>query len=151
MVQETCANIIGHNNTFRGQTVESVIGFLQNPLNRTADIVADIPVLTAQTWCYSRLPEEQKQIQSDDPQAQEETKSVEPEQMKKYSRFAVEEMLRRRLKKAEPLGKTAILEQLVPGYKQICDGYAEAFQGKMNQSLTDQENGAGDQYGQYAA
>ena len=151
LVHETCANIIASNNTFRGQTIESVIGFLQNPLSRTADAVADIPVLTAQTWCYSRLPEEQKQIQSNDPQAEEETKSVEPEQMKKYSRYAVEEMMRRRLKRAEPLGKTAILDQLVPGYKQISSEYAEAFQEKLNQSLTQQANGAGDQYGQYAA
>ena len=134
LVHETCANIIASNSTFRGQTIESVVGFLQNPLSRTADVVADIPVLTAQTWCYSRLPEEQKQIQSEDPQAQEETKSIEPQQMKKYSRFVVEEMMRRRLKRAEPLDKTAILEQLVPGYKQISNDYAEAFQEKMNQS-----------------
>ena len=71
--------------------------------------------------------------------------------MKKYSRYAVEEMMRRRLKRAEPLGKTAILDQLVPGYKQISSEYAEAFQEKLNLSLTQQANGAGDQYGQYAA
>ena len=52
--------MIASNSTFREQTVDSLIGFLQNALSRTADVVSDIPVLTAQAWCWSRLPEEHK-------------------------------------------------------------------------------------------
>ena len=59
--------------------------------------------------------------------------------------------MRRTLKKAEPLGKTAILDQLIPNYKQVSSEYAEAFQEKINQSLSQGASSAGDQYAVYAA
>ena len=51
--------MLGQVDTFKQQTLEALQAFLTNPLNRTADIIADIPVLTAQIWCWSRLPEDQ--------------------------------------------------------------------------------------------
>ena len=56
-----------------------------------------------------------------DPQAAEEESKeyngVKPEHMKKYSRYAVEEIIRRGLKKDDqPLSKTDILGVLVPNH-----------------------------------
>lgn len=105
---------MGTSATFKEQTVDAMNSFFASPASRTADVVADIGVLTTQVWCWNSLPEDQKAVERADPQAAEEAKGVEQEDMKKYSRFAVEEMLRRTLKKAEPLSRANILSILVP-------------------------------------
>ena len=43
--------------------------------------------------------------------------------MQRYGRFAIEEILRRKLKKAEPLTKNQILKLLVPNYSAIVEDY----------------------------
>ena len=60
LVQQTCSNMLATNAGFKQQTVEALVAFCENPANRTADVVADIPILTAQAWCWNSLPEEQK-------------------------------------------------------------------------------------------
>ncbi len=68
-------------------------------------MVADINVLTAQAVIWNSLSEEEKACDvADDPQAAEETKGVDANQFKKFSRYAVEE-LTRRLNKADAIGK----------------------------------------------
>ena len=52
LVLETCSQMIGNNNQFKQQTVEALVGFLQNAASRTADQVADIGVLTAQAYAW---------------------------------------------------------------------------------------------------
>ena len=47
LVAETCRNMLTTNPVFKQQTLEALTGFLSNPLSRTADVVADLPVLTA--------------------------------------------------------------------------------------------------------
>lgn len=83
------------NATFRQQTVEALVGFVQGAHNRTADVVADLRVLTAQVWCWSKLPEDVRDIEADDPQAAGEKKSLDKADFKKFARFTIEELLRR--------------------------------------------------------
>ena len=52
LVSETCARMIATNSTFRQQTVESLEKFVGSPENRTADVVADLPTLSAQLWAW---------------------------------------------------------------------------------------------------
>lgn len=44
------------NATFKEQTVDAMNAFLADPINRTADVVADINVLTSQVWSWNSLP-----------------------------------------------------------------------------------------------
>jgi len=62
LVAETCSKLLATNETFKKQTVEAIVGFLEAPLNRTADVVADLGVLTAQAWSWNQLPVDQKQV-----------------------------------------------------------------------------------------
>ena len=62
LVKQTCAEIIASNATFKEQTVDAVNAFLADPANRTADIVADLGVLTSQIWAWNSLPEEQRRV-----------------------------------------------------------------------------------------
>ena len=69
LVQQTASNMIAQNATFKQQIVDQLIGFVQGAQNRTADVIADIGVLTSQAWSYAQLPEEQRQLEAADPQA----------------------------------------------------------------------------------
>jgi hypothetical protein len=67
LVQETCQRMIANNNTFKEQTVDALIGFIENPANRTADILPDLQVHAAQVWSWNALSEEEKKVQNNDP------------------------------------------------------------------------------------
>ena len=115
--------MIANNATFKEQTVDSVIGFVENPANRTADVVADIPVQAAQIHSWNALNEEEKAVVSNDPQAAGESKTINQEMMKRYTRFAVEEVIRRMNKNGSAPGKTQLLNVLVPDHAAIVNGF----------------------------
>ena len=96
--------MIAYNAGFKEQTVDSLIGFIENPANRTADILPDIQVHAAQVHSWNALDENEKKVVNNDPQAAGESKTVDPEMMKRYSRFAVEEIIRRGNKNATAPG-----------------------------------------------
>ena len=121
LVLETCAQMIGSNNTFKQQTIEALLGFLNNPAGRTADVVADVGVLAAQMYAWSQLPEDQRYPAIEDPQAAGESNTVPADQLGKFARFAVEEMLRRQQKIKDAPGKAQLLKLLVPGYEQLVE------------------------------
>ena len=121
LVLETCSQMIGSNNTFKQQTIEALLGFLNNPAGRTADVVADVGVLAAQIYAWSQLPEDQRYPAIEDPQAAGESNTVPPDQLGKFARFAVEEMLRRQQKIKDAPGKAQLLKLLVPGYEQLVE------------------------------
>lgn len=56
LVKETCVQMMRTNATFKEQTVDAMNAFLADPINRTADVVADINVLTSQVWSWNSLP-----------------------------------------------------------------------------------------------
>ena len=56
LVKETCQRMVAKNNGFKKQVVEQLIGFIENPANRTADIVPDIMVQAAQAYAFCSLP-----------------------------------------------------------------------------------------------
>ena len=43
------------------------MGFIANPLSRTADVVAELGVLAAQVHSWSQLTEEERKIVNEDP------------------------------------------------------------------------------------
>ena len=40
------------NSEFKKQTVESIVGFLENPANRMVDVIPDLFVHAAQCWSW---------------------------------------------------------------------------------------------------
>jgi len=48
--------MVGNNQGFKKQVVESLVGFIENPASRTADIVPDIMVQAAQAYAWNSLP-----------------------------------------------------------------------------------------------
>ena len=55
-----------------------------------------------------------------------------PEQMKKYSRYVVEEVIRRGIKSGTlPISKAQILKILVPNWKKIVDTFKSAFSAQI--------------------
>ena len=76
LVADTCCNMLATNDKFKEEVVDNIIGFLENPANRTADVHADLGVLAAQAWCWNRLPEEQRKVINNDPQAMGESKTI---------------------------------------------------------------------------
>ena len=95
--------------------------FVAHAANRTADVIASIPVLTAQYLAFMSLSDEQRQIQNVDPQAmEEEVKEASKDDLKKFARFATEEVLRRQIKRdAMAFGKKEILGMLFPNMKKV--------------------------------
>ena len=135
LVSETCQRMIANNNQFKEQTVDALISFIQNPASRTADVLPDLTVHAAQAWSWNALSEEEKKVENNDPQAAGESKTIDPETMKRYSRFSVEEIIRRMLKNAQPLGKTQILNLLVPNHAEIINSYKTSVQSRAEENL----------------
>ena len=108
--------MIANNGSFKKQIVEALVGFIENPASRTADVIPDIQVQVAQAHSWNSLPEEQKAVVNDDPQAAGEKMTVNPEMMQRYSRFAVEEIIRRSNQQTTAPNKTQILNMLVPDH-----------------------------------
>ena len=58
--------------------------------------------------------------------------SFSPEQMKKYSRYVVEEVIRRGIKSGTlPISKAQILKILVHNWKKIVDTFKSAFSAQI--------------------
>ena len=148
LVKETCQRMVGNNGGFKKQVVEQLIGFVENPASRTADVVPDISVQAAQAYAWSQLPADQKAVVNDDPQAAGESMTVSEEMSKRYSRFAVEEIIRRSNKGTDAPGKTQLLNLLVPKHAEIVNTFKSQVQDKAEQGLV---NNAGDEYERFRA
>ena len=120
--------MIANNGGFKKQVVEALVGFIENPASRTADVVPDIQVQVAQAHSWSCLPEAQKAVVNDDPQAAGEKTTVNAEMMQRYSRFAVEEIIRRSNAQTTAPSKTQILNMLVPGHAEIINSFKSQVQ-----------------------
>jgi hypothetical protein len=84
--------------------------FAQEPASRTADVVASIPVLTAQMISFDGLAAEHQNVITKD---QGEEKKYNPADCDDFFRFSVEEILRRGSKRdTQPLNKSQILNLL---------------------------------------
>ena len=135
--------MVGNNAGFKKQVVESLVGFIENPASRTADIVPDIMVQAAQAFAWNSLPADEKAVVNDDPQAAGEAMTVNEEMMKRYSRFAVEEIIRRSNKGSDAPGKTQILNMLVPKHAEIVNAFKSQVQERAEQDLS---SVGGDEY-----
>jgi len=125
LVQETCQAMIRSNRTFRGQIVDQVSAFVTDPLSRTADVVSDVRVLAAQLLSWLSLPEEERKVESADPQAAfEEEKKIEAPELKTFTRYVIEEHMRRIQKKD---GADVNLSLLCPGYTEVISQFKERF------------------------
>ena len=152
LVTETCQKMMATNETFRQQTVEYLSGFISSPLSRTADVVADLPVLVAQALSWNSLTDEEKTVEIADPQAAEESiAGPAREDFKKFSRFAVEEIMRRQLKTTDSIGKTAILKLLAPEYATIVAEFKAQTQKSAEDKLASGAGDSGSIYGEYEA
>jgi len=69
--------------------------------------------------------------------------TVNEEMMKRYSRFAVEEIIRRSNKGSDAPGKTQILNMLVPKHAEIVNAFKSEVQDKAEQGLN---SAGGDEY-----
>ena len=143
LVKETCQHMIAKNNGFKKQVVEQLVGFIESPANRTADIVPDIMVQAAKAYAWCSLPAGQKAVVNDDPQAAGESMTVNDDMIKRYSRFVVEEIIRRSDKGSDALGKTQILNLLVPEHADIVNTFKSQVQDRAEQGLSIDD---GDQY-----
>lgn len=61
--------------------------------------------------------------------------------LKRYSRFAVEELLRRMNKNDAPLSKTKILNLLVPDHAAIINEFKDKVQARAEQDIADKNAG----------
>lgn len=129
LISETCGKIIASNSGFKQTILEQLSAFIKSPLNRTADVVADLHVFTTQVFTYNKLREEQKKIICD-PQAAEEAADMKVDRngFCTYARFCIEEVLRRSQKRNEDLSKTELLQILVPDYESIVETLKSAKQ-----------------------
>ena len=112
--------------------------------------MADLNVLVAQALSWNSLTDEEKAVEISDPQAAEENKA-DPvrEDFKKFSRFAVEEIMRRNLKTTGPIEKTAILKLLAPKYETIVADFKAQTQKSAEDKIAGAA-GAGDQGNTYS-
>lgn len=67
---------------------------------------------------------------------------------KRYSRFAVEEIIRRSNKGTDVPGKTQILNLLVPKHAEIANTFKSQVQDNAEQTM---QNNAGDEYERFRA
>ena len=149
LVAETCSNMLATNDKFKEEVVDNLIGFIENPANRTADVHADLGVLAAQAWSWNRLPAEQKDVVNNDPQAMGEPKTIDQAGFKRFTRYAVEEILRRKLKNDAGLTGTQLLSQLAPDYSAVVNNFKAETQTRIQ---NDMAGAAGqDEYAIYAA
>ena len=98
-------------------------------------MVPDIQVQVAQAHSWNCLPEEQKAVVNDDPQAAGENRTVSPEMMQRFSRFAVEEIVRRSNTQTTAPAKTQILNMLVPDHAEIVNSFKSQVQDRAEQDL----------------
>ena len=148
LVAQTCQRMIANNGGFKKQVVEALVGFIENPASRTADVVPDIQVQVAQAHSWSCLPEAQKAVVNDDPQAAGEKMTVSPEMMQRYSRFAVEEVIRRSNAQTTAPSKTQILNMLVPDHAEIINSFKSQVQDRAEADL---QNDGADEYVHFRA
>ena len=95
LVEETCVHIIKTHKTFKTNLIEQVNNFINDPLQRTIDVIQDLRVLLVQLYCFNKLPDEDKKIISEDPQTLGEEMTILADQMDVFTRFWVEEAHRR--------------------------------------------------------
>lgn len=76
--------------------------FTRTAENRTADVVSSIQVLATQYLCYTHLSEEERAVVVVDPQAAQEEVKIDNSAIGTFNRFAVEEVLRRSIKRDTP-------------------------------------------------
>ncbi len=98
LVMETCVDMIGSNDAFKKQIIEQANMFASQPLNRTADVIPSIQLLTAQLVGLSMLPIDQQEIHNMDPQSTTEHCKINFN-FTDFARAATEEILRRSMKK----------------------------------------------------
>ena len=92
--------------------------------------------MIAQLSSYSNLSEFQKSTKAVDPEQDTKKLELTQDSMKKFSRFAVEELLRRNLKRnAKPLTKTDILQLLSPDFESIVLKYKADLKSSIDKKL----------------
>lgn len=108
------------------QIIEQANGFSE-AINRTADIIPSIPVLTAQIMSLLMLPAEEQVAENPD------TKEIKKLQIdiNMLARFGAEELMRRQLTKATPYTGEQILKLLHPKRSDDIEKYKFAFEAQM--------------------
>lgn len=113
MVLDTCVNIIDFHEEFRNNLIKQLKDFYESAELRTADVVPSIEVMMAQMLCLRSSENYEKYMGEDF--------KLNREQLEVITRFAFEELFRRRSKVQDPIGKSSILNILFPQYGPYVD------------------------------
>ena len=110
MVLETCKVMLKSNEEFRKNTIKMIKDFYESPEQRTADVVASIPVFSTQLYTLLQIENVHEEYLKDQ-------FSIDREKLQVIFRFALEEQMRRGIKSdAEPLTKSLAFKLLYPDY-----------------------------------
>ena len=95
---DTCVNLLEYNEALRTKVIQQSNAFIEDPQNRTADVVSSIQVLAAQLVALKRLEKEKLQISRG---PQDECPVSLNKNFLPLARFGIEEIMRRMLKKGQ--------------------------------------------------
>ena len=115
-VQETCQDLIRTNEGLKQQIISRVNEFINQPAQRTADVVSSIQILTAQYLTLLQLGEEDHSTK--DPNDEHKMITID-KQERKFARFALEELARRSIQKDKPFTIEQLLDLLAPNRMEI--------------------------------
>ena len=93
---------------------------MKHAKNRTVDVVPSLNILAAQLYAWSKLSNEQKQIQLKEEEKDKDVTPLTKQDFEKLTWFVCEETSRRNLKRdAQPLSRPQILSLLMPGHEKV--------------------------------
>lgn len=131
------------------QIVNQFNAFATDPASRTADVINSVEVLAIQAYVYNTLTAEQKQLKSDDPQQLCESQDL--ENANKFSRFAVEELLRRKQKIKDKVSSKQILEIIYPDFKKVCEEHRVNKKNSLDSAGKSSGKDSEDKFAEFAA
>ena len=116
--------------------LEQTRAFVNHPQNRTTDVVPSLKILCTQLFAWSKLSDEDKQVEAD-PQNADQQEDLEEADFKKLTWFIAEETSRRNLKRdAKPLERSQILSMLMPDYEKIVLTYKKDVKANIEKKLS---------------
>lgn len=122
------------NEEFRKNTINMIVNFQKDPLQRTADVVPSIPVMLCQMYTLTQLDNYTQYMPA-------EFGELDQTKLQKIFRFACEEQLRRSIKSGtEPLTKANILKVLFPENSEFVKKYIEQKQKEIEEEMKQEKS-----------
>lgn len=146
---DTCINLCEHNEALRKQIIEQANAFCK-PTGRTADVIASIPVLTAQILVMTMLPADKSTATNADTQ---EVLKLDID-INQLGRFGTEEICRRMIKKdvTAPAG-AQLMDYMYPDRGDMIEQYRHAYDQMLKDEVEQAQKGVSvdDAYAKYLA